>query len=88
MSKPNPTTFDAANPDKKLVRQVIHQAFGSDDFGVKDIYADAWCLIEMELAGYRALEKHMVDNGLIQEPCPDRWQLTDKGRDVLNGRDY
>ena len=84
MSKVN---FDLLNPDKKLVRQVLHQAFSSG--GLREVYADAWCLSEMELSDWRNLRQHMLDNGLMEESGEDEYfRMTDKGQDVLGGEDY
>lgn len=82
-------TFDPQNPDKKLVRMVLHQAFDGGAGGLKEIYAAAWCLGNMEVDDWRKLKKHMLDNELIEESGEDEYfRMTDKGQDVLSGEDY
>lgn len=82
-----PVTFDPQNPDKKLVRQVLYQAFSSG--GLREIYAEAWCLRDMELADWAKLRQHMLDNALISESGEDEYfRMTSKGESVLGGEDY
>lgn len=83
-------TFDAVNPDKKFVKQVLWQAFdGGMRHGAIGIYAEAWCLRDFELKDYRALEKFMLDDGLISEWIEDGiFSLTEKGRRIANGEEY
>lgn len=80
-------TFDPTNPDKKLVRQVLHQAFSSG--GLKEVYSEAWCLRDMEVGDWRKLRQHMLDNELMEESGEDEYfRMTNKGEDVLGGEDY
>lgn len=68
--------------NKKLVKQVLYQAFESGTKnGAVDIYADAWCLSDMGLDDWRKLEKDMLDEGLIYEAMPGHYAMTEKGRD-------
>ena len=80
-------TFVPTKPDKKLVRQVLHQAFSGG--GLKEVYSEAWCLRDMELADWKNLRKHMLENGLMEESGEDEYfRMTAKGEDVLGGEDY
>lgn len=83
------TTFDPANPNKKLVRMVLHQAFGTDYMGVKDVYSEAWCLRDMELPAWNALKAHLLEHKLIEESGePGYYKITRKGEAVNGGEDY
>lgn len=78
-------TFDSANPDRDLIRMVLHQAFGSGS-SVKEIMAEVWSLGDFD--DWKPLIKHMEQTGLIEESAePGYHRITSKGQDYLDGRD-
>lgn len=71
----------------ELMRQVLHQAFPFGD-GIKDIYAEAWCLRDVSPDDYHRLVGTMVERNLIEESAePDFYKITWRGQEFLDHRE-